>query len=101
MRMNTILAQSDIDFLLSHIKDEDLRDAILQSKEVEQSTESKSTKNKRYIVRLDHVQTEKILDTLGDLLMTEGIDPNTSEPNYLGYYIEQLIDLFNPYTKFG
>ncbi|WP_152541307.1 hypothetical protein [Kallotenue papyrolyticum] len=99
--MKTLLTQSDLDFLLSHIEEENLRDAILQAREVERSPKSEATDNKQYIVTLDSVQTEQVLDVLGDLLMVEGIDPNTSEPNHLGYYIERLIDLFNPHTKFG
>jgi len=49
---------------------------------------------KSYIVLLDSVEIEKILDKLSDILVEKGLKDDDS-PNDYGAFIEKLIDIFS------
>jgi hypothetical protein len=97
--MNIIVNQSDLKFILDRVRDEDLRDTLLQAKEIHRPSKAHAIPDKRYTIALEIVHVEQILELLTDLLVSYGIDHQTYEPNNCGYYIEELIDLFNRYYQ--
>lgn len=95
--MNFIVSDSDLALLLEFAKDKELVDALRSAKEYNRSGTAENTRIKRFIVAVDKNQREAIVDLLSSLFAEQGITKDTSEPNSLGYRIEALIDIFNPY----
>lgn len=71
--------------------------AALEKASIVDAVHNRSTME-RFEVVLTSEEQHLMVDSLLDLLTSIGLRPD-DEPNIVGYYIEDLIDIFNPHVS--
>ena len=84
--MKFYITSEQREFLLSKIKDEDL---ILKLKG------SFTQEKRKIVIDLSNEQRDRLDNELSNLFCSIGLQKN-DEPNKLGLFIEDLIDIFQP-----
>ena len=91
------LSEKDLYFLIQHVKEPRIQEKLLKSKNDGSVLTKEKYRTGKYIISFTRIEVELIVDFLSNFLTRDGLKAN-DEPNPLGVYIEQLIDIFNPYT---
>ena len=92
--MQFFLSVSDLDFLIKHIQLGELIESFEKAKSKGEHLAKGQYATRKYSLELSEKQIDQILEGLSLLFATEGTE-NNGEPNTLGLYIENLIDLFH------
>ena len=88
------LLREDLKFLIKHVKNNNLKHILSKAKDQNPIIAKEKFKTGRYQLKLKESDINMILDDLGNIFMTEGIN-DQSEPNITGRKVEDLIDLFS------